>query len=311
MTEIRKVTLTSRDKFGTRVPAGACGQMLRVLPNVLQYSIRMAFEGRSSARGRLPQWLTRASDIRFTGIEGERDTVLVFEAPRLIDTAYELYEQTELWNALPEETDTGFDVASMVIDDIASDAKDSDRFDRTLLQQIGNFGRALNGSFQSLEIEGTHSKRAVIDRTVLARAEALSSVTPTPRRVRIMGRLDMIRASTKAFGIILPTEEEVRCVLHQGDLNRLADLFEKNVLVIGDAVYRPSGSLLRIDAHEIRSATSRDEFFGRIPKHRPKELDMRSVRRQLHEKEGVSAVIGRWPGSETEEEFERLVRELV
>ncbi|NLF09369.1 MAG: hypothetical protein GX594_15525 [Pirellulaceae bacterium] len=57
------VTLTSKDHYGRRVPPKAFGELLTVIPDAVRFSIRMAFESRSRAKGKRPGWLAAASDI--------------------------------------------------------------------------------------------------------------------------------------------------------------------------------------------------------------------------------------------------------
>lgn len=314
MIEERRVILRSESAYGKRVPPSEFGEFLKILPIAIERSIRMAFEGRSTSRGRRPSWLDRASDIRFTGIEGKDDTVLRFEAPTLGSAAAELYEQTELWANRPNESDTGFDVLSDVIEDVTRKIKDSDRFDRSLLSDIRSFRRALNGTFQSLAIESSRERsvRSVtLDKDTTAIADGLSRDTPEPSRVRIAGKLDMIRASTRTFAIVLPEGEEVRCVLEHGEVNVLTEFLEKDILVIGTAIFRPSRSLLRVDVLEIRPASINDNHFYRIPRPRGKALDLRELHHEIGRKSDIKALIGKWPGDESDEEFEAILRELA
>ena len=146
-TTSQTVILTSKDHYGHKVPPKALGEVLHVLPDAVRFSIRMAFESRSRARGKRPSWLTAASDIRFVGHSGDDATILHFEAPCLGDAANSLYEQAELWPTRPDAGDTGFDLLGDVIADVAANNGDSERFDRPLLQEVERFGHGLRGWF--------------------------------------------------------------------------------------------------------------------------------------------------------------------
>lgn len=185
------------------------------MPEALRSSIRMAFESRSRAQGKRPDWLVAASDIRFLEHSGDDETVLRFEAPQLGDAADELYRQQEMWSTRPEPTDTGFDLLGDVIKEVSANNADSDRFDRQLLQQVERFKHGLNGSFQRIEFTGNRypvTVPAVSDATVINFAARLSHNTPEPQQTRVIGKLDMIRSSTNAFAIKLRDGQEVRGV---------------------------------------------------------------------------------------------------
>src|SRR5438270_11311337 len=97
----QSILLESTEKFGHRPPVELCGQVFRRLHPVMASSVRMAFEGRSTASGEQPRWLKRAADVRVLGFSDDRgNTMLELEAQRLGDAAEEIYKQRRLWNDL-------------------------------------------------------------------------------------------------------------------------------------------------------------------------------------------------------------------
>jgi hypothetical protein len=312
-TTSQTVTLKSKDHYGQRVPPKAFGELLSVLPDAVRYSIRMAFESRSHARGKRPRWLTAASDIRFVGHSGDDTTILHFDAPCLGDAASNLYEQSELWPTRPDANDTGFDLLGDVIADVAADNGDSERFDRPLLREVERFRHGLDGWFQQMEFTGNRysvSQPAIITSAVIESAQRLSHNTPQPQQTRLVGKLDMIRDSTNSFAIKLKDGQEVRGVLIDGEIARITALFRQEVLVLGKAIYRPSGKLLRIDADEVILAGERDQFFSAVPKPKRSRYDLREVLREQQHKKGISAIFGKWPGDETDEQIAEAMKEL-
>ncbi len=312
-TTTQTVTLKSKDHYGKKVPPKAFGEFLTVLPDAVRFSIRMAFESRSRARGKRPSWLTAASDIRFVGHSGDDATVLHFDAPRLGEAAGKLYEQGELWPTRPNADDTGFDLLGDVIADVAANNGDSERFDRPLLNEVERFRHGLNGCFQQMEFTGTRypiSQPAVITSAVIESAKRLSHNTPQPQQTRLVGKLDMIRDSTNSFAIKLKDGQDVRGVLTEGEIAKVTTLFGQEVLVLGKAIYRPSGKLLRIDADEVILAGERDQFFSSVPKPRRSRYDLREVLREQQHKKGISAIFGKWPGDETDEQIAEAMKEL-
>jgi hypothetical protein len=307
------VTLRSNRHFGRRVPLGALAKLLAVLPAAVRQSILMAVQGRSSVRGRQPRWLDPASDIRFIGHSGKDETVLHFEAPPLGEAAEELYRQTELWPTRPDSGDTGFDLLSDVVSDVYAGNQDSDRFDSRLLRQIVRFGRGLNGAFQTIAFSGhrySESQPAVVDHAIIQTAERLFTSTPSPQRVRVVGKLDMIRGSTQAFALKLEGGEEVQGVLTQGQIDQLAQFFQQTVLVLGQSVFRPSGRLLRIDAQEVSAAGSESTIWSRMPTPGSGRLDASVLRRPQRPSSGTGAIVGQWPGDETDDEIRQLLEEI-
>jgi hypothetical protein len=310
---MQTITLSSREHFGQRVPAQGLGSLLEKMPEAVRQSVRMAVEGRSRAKGKRPDWLRAAADIRFLRHEGRDQTILHFEAPTLGEAAPRLYEQKELWPTKPDASDTGIDVLADVFRDVAARDADSERFDRTLLDSIAEFRKVLNGTFTEMVVPGRGAQRQkaiVVTRQVVEIARTLYTNTPLPQRVLLVGKLDMIRASTQSFGVLLDDDQEVRGVLVEGDIQRISPLLNQRVLVVGKAVYRASGRLLRVDADDVTKMTEEGQFFSAIPKPVRQHFDIREAIREQQNKLGVAAIIGKWPGNETEDEIRQALRDL-
>lgn len=306
------VTLRSEQHFGRRVPAHALGCLLEVIHDAVRQSIRMAIEGRSRAEGNLPDWLKAAADIRFLGHEGTDETVLHFAAPTLGEAAPWLYEQQESWPTKPAREDTGFDVLGDVLIELTALRDDSERFDQQLLDTIYRLRHVLNGTFNDIEISaGRYSGGCAVSVTpnVLWFAHDMYTKTPSPQQVRVTGELTMVRTNTQSFGVVLDDGQEIRGVLTVGDIEQLRPLQDRWVTIFGKAVYRPTKKPLRIDAEEVILASDEEKLFSKIPEPVPKQFNFSETVRGPDEM-GISTVMGKWPGDETDEQVEQALKEL-
>ena len=150
---------------------------------------------------------------------------------------------------------------------------------------------------------------ATINRKVIETAKELTNTTPPSQAVRVYGRLDMIRASTQSFARNFWTGKKSCAVADGFEVGGLTALFQKAVLVLGRAIYRPSGRLLRIDAVEVKTADESQQFFSKVPVPRA-HLTKGSRACASAGKGGVASIFGRWPGDETDAEIEAALQEL-
>ena len=307
------ITLTSDQHYGRRLPPQALGHALNAIPTIVRQSIAMAFRARSNVRGPRPHWLKATSDLRFLDHQGDDETILVFEVPKLGEAAAELYQQQEFWSTRPDPGLTGLDLLGDVLRDVAAHNEDSDRFDKSLLNTLVGFKKVLNGSFQELRLDPSTidpKPPTQIDAEVIRTAEEFKATTPLPQRVRVAGTLDMVRASTQSFALRLDDGQEVRGVLLSGTILETALHLNQRVLVLGNAIYRASGRLLRIDADEISVAEGESSFFSRIPPAKKRRFDLKEVLHQQSHKKGVGAIMGRWLGDETDEQVDQALRDI-
>jgi hypothetical protein len=275
-------------------------------------SLRMAMEGASVASGRPPVWLERASDIRFLEYSHEGDdTLIALGLPQLGEAAGELYRQGKLWDTRPGADDTALEVFRRVVDEVAAENNESSWYDRQLLTRLARMKQVFGSQIQAISLSGGISGTRVNEK-VTETAARLGASTPATRQVRIAGVLDMIRHSTRGFSLRLESGDEVHGVMESGDgLTALPGFFGKPVLVLGRAVYRPSGRLLRIDAVGIEDGAGASPLFAKIP---PAQTVRPSAsgRWKISEtgRRGVPAFFGTWPGDETDADMDMLAKEI-
>ena len=277
----------------------------------------MAIEGASVSRGHRPGWLDRASDVRFVGYAHEGDqTLLCLSAPSLGEAAEELYQQRELWETRPAPEQTAVDVFAKVAREVGCGNAESDWFDQSLLVRFAKLEKLFSDQLRAVHLPAVKvgnkkSFEAIIDPSVVGTARDLSNSTPQSRQIRVTGTLDMIRHSTRSFGLQLDDGTEVHGVAENYELmNSLKEYFSNKVLVLGQAVYRPSGRLLRIDAHAVESGESQPSVVAKIPGPRSRQPEPVREKAALRGKHGVAAFFGTWPGEETDTELEAMLREV-
>lgn len=136
------------------------------------------------------------------------------------------------------------------------------------------------------------SKHRIRKSATAARAGGIGRKTHAQRRVRVAGRLDVIRASYGRFSLVLKDGSRVA-----GTARPLGgEVHGENVIVTGVAEFRPSGRLLRIQADVVEPATESDlRIFSVLP--RPL-LAAPPPARSRGNKRGLPALLGKWPGDE-------------
>ncbi|QNI31586.1 hypothetical protein H7849_21340 [Alloacidobacterium dinghuense] len=302
--------------FGRRLPLDFCGDFFRRLAPMVTSSVRMAIEGSSSPVGAPPAWLRRAADVRVLGWT-ETDacaTVLQVEAPPLGEAAEEIYKQTAFWDTKPEPQETALNIFARVAKEVRSGNLDSSLYDLGLLKRFGNANRLFGQQVEFVDLPERwtpDSPLARLDRDVAVRAQQLTEQTPASRQVRVSGRLDMMRHSTRSFEMILEDGRPVRGVLENAEeIDRLKPLLGKFITVVGKAVYRPSGSVLRIDAQGMEEGTAESRLFTRIPPPILHRVPSSRIRTGDQNRNWMDAFFGTWPGDETDEELLEMLREV-
>jgi len=229
----------------------------------------MGFLHSSRARGRVRAALKDAADVRFIGHEGSGSgiTVLHFELPPFGSATAEFFQQPMLWEDQPNPDDTAFELFGAALNDVAARKADSSRYDSPLLERIGRYRRMLKRGIDRVSLlDAALTKTARIDADVVDAASELAAVMPSVQRARVAGRLDLMGASQSVLKIEVRPGEVVTALWESDEpIENYRELFNKDVVLEGVAVFRPSGTLLRIDADVIAPASTQEDFFRQVP----------------------------------------------
>jgi uncharacterized protein (DUF433 family) len=128
------------------------------------------------------------------------------------------------------------------------------------------------------------------------------------REVIVAGRLEAIRLNDYTFTLITAEiQYPINGFAKAVDPQTLSTLLGKNVAVSGTAHFTKEGALLILEAAQIVIATERDlKMWGRVPTPLRRPFDMSDFK----PKRGLSAIIGKWPGDETDDEVLNALEEL-
>jgi hypothetical protein len=304
----RSFRLEAREGLGARPRPELIGPVLTHLHSTLQDTVRMGFLHSSRARGRVPAQLKAAADARYLGhsATGEAATLLHFAVPQFSAAAPELFRQQRIWEDGPEPDQTAFELLGSALVDVAARRKDSNRFDPGLLRRFAGYRRLFTrGQLTRIALPDTVSPEpARLDAEVTSAADELSAVTPASYRVRVVGRLDLMGASQGVLKLeVRPGVAVTGLWEGEAAMDSLRDFFNRDVVIEGKAVFRPSGSLLRVDVRAIAAASTADEYFRAVPSASAVVDAAKSARLGSRVSSPYERIFGRIPAEESDEDF--------
>ncbi|MBI3818717.1 MAG: hypothetical protein HY286_08515 [Planctomycetes bacterium] len=174
-----------------------------------------------------------------------------------------------------------------------------------MLRRISSFGHLMKVGIDKIRLPDTElQKLSEVNRSVVSTASELSQLTPKSRRVRIAGRLDLMGASQTLLKLEVKPGVVVTA-LWQGkaQMDALKDFFNRDVVLEGTGVFRPSGTLLRIDADAIERAEKQDDFFRMLPEAVPNQDYQKLARLKPGQPSAYARLFGSIPAEESDDEF--------
>jgi len=282
-------------------------ELLDLLVDGCQQATRLRIEGRSTAPGNPPAWLERAAAFEVAKI---RPGEVVLRSRSLAKAVPERFRQLDLFEEI-DPSRSCLDLFEDSVEDAVAGRADSDRYDQPLMATLEGFGRMFRHGVERMDLQ--NGRTLSVDPRGVDAIRTLRKKTPEDRRVMVAGKLETIRHSDRAFSLVLESGESLRGIVATDQIGPadLAGLFGKQTLVSGYAKFRPSGALLRIEADRMHAASPSDaEVFSSAPTPLLIELDPRDLRKHQGPKSGLAAIIGQWPGDESDEEVQRALAEL-
>lgn len=301
---------------GLDAAGGLPGPLLRDLLDAVDRgargSVRLRLEGRSGTRGGpAPAWVTRAAQFGVTGFTTDIAGVEL-QAPALRDAIPERLAQYHLF----EEVDgrqTALGLMGTGLEEATEGNENSDAYDEGLLGTFEEFRRVFRYGVREVEIRNGRPDAPSV-RVTPAGLEVVTRLqreTPRPQRVRVAGVVDAIRHSDQAFTLVLGSGVSIRGVLAEGKPDALVPFFGQLTVVSGVAHFRPSGALLRVDAEDLAPGDEADlALWSSVPQPLAASFAPHELRRPQRPRAGVNALLGQWPGDETDDEIFAMLAEI-
>jgi len=292
------------------IDAVALRDVLDALIDAAGKALRLSVEGTSTRRGQKPTWMEASVHFTVLGMK-KGSTILPIEVPRLGDTAASVIQQQDVWQPKPRPDDTVLTLLGRALHDVEAEKRDSERYDRGVLDAIARFGRVVqNGETVAVTDPVTKAPTFQIEREHVDRAKQLEKDTPDPQAVVLSGELSMIRDKPRTFQLRTHDGKQVRGTVEGGavEAERPWDLWQHKVTVQGKAHFTPAGTLRFIQARVVRPFTANDKLFEKSKE----QIEHEAARqrpispRDLHALDagsGIKKIRGTWPGDESIDEI--------
>lgn len=312
----RRIQLEGPRARGRIIGASALRDLLEAVIEGSQRAVRLRTQGRSVARGPVPEWIEAATEFDVEVKEGS--TVLEFSAPSLLEADPEQFGQAKLFPEVdPNLTSIDY-LADSLEAAIAGEAGEerSDLYDRSLLQTLRSDLRPVFAAgVETIRLSGSpsHDQPVVIREEVVSTFRNLEKKIPASQHVRLAGKLDSIRHSDRTFTLIPASDrEKIRGVVSRHLIALLQQLWGEDVLVLGVAHFTAQGKVQLLEADDLRPASTEDErMWGEMPEpFRGSELRPAAMSAPQGPRSGLNAVVGKWPGDEDDEAVADALREL-
>lgn len=283
------------------------GKINKIAKGALQ--IRLG--GISNKKGKTETNIEKALQIRLTGIR-ESSTVLNCESQHFADTLGIQMDvfRPEVAEELVNQTPMSLFMMSFVQ---AFDEQDDEKpfLDKALLKDLIELKSFFKNENEQLIISNNDVTPTItLTKKDFNKITKLEENYPEPQNIIINGKIDVLQHS-KSKVTINTSEGSVYGILKDVSLNaEIKQFWGSDATVYGLGHYKANGRLDFIEIERIFKVSPEDKYFSKIP---IAEKTDQQLNRQITgkaNKNWASEIFGKWPGDESDEEFDKLLNDL-
>lgn len=276
---------------------------------VSEGALQIRLKGISLTRGRKKVSLQDALKVSLTGIK-EGSTILCLETEKFEKTLQSY--QTDIFRAeaqaeLPNETPISLFIKTF--QNALTDDDHQDLLDKPLLRELKNLKKAFFNEEETMIFSNQGSLPDLqLTQKDFKKIKVLEDEIPDPQHVVLNGVVELLQFSK--LKVKIKTEEGIVDGFLADDLSSedIASFWGKEVTITGTSHFKPRGKSV-IEIERVFEPGEGDSYFSKRPKSETVEMQLE---RQIREKGSnpLAEIIGRWPGDETDEEFEQMLKAL-
>lgn len=265
-TEVHTIRFAGFDMEEGKIPFSLLLEFGEQLKKIAEGSLRLFVEGKSFAKkGRLPDWLAESINFSFAGLK-PGSTILEIEAPLLKETLHHIqlpiYYDVEAKEIMEN---TALSLAMTGYQKAFQDSVSTNLLDKHLLKEMLVFKKLLNKENSSIEFSTKNRNFQVqLTRENFSKIQKLEENTPPPVKMRITGKLDVMKHTTAQLEIV--TEKgRIRALLNQEiTFEKVKPFFGEKVSITGEVNFNPARGISSVELLSIQKAEEREYFFSQV-----------------------------------------------
>lgn len=278
--------------------------------NIAEGALQMRLRGVSRTKGRKKLSLAQALRVSLTGIKNG-STILQLNAEKFSKTL-EPY-QTDLFRQEAQQNLPNYTPVSLFIEafrDATLEDGNQELLDKSLLKDLKQFRNAFHGDNEVFILTNDETIPVLeLKKPDFKKIQELEEEIPDSEPILVYGIVEELKYSK--LKVKIKTSEGIVDGFLGDEITsaEIAQYWGRDVTIAGTVHFRGGGKSV-IAISRIFEATDGDQYFSRKPR---AETVEQQINRQLREKgfkNTLAEIVGKWPGDETDEEFEEILQNL-
>lgn len=148
-------------------------------------------------------------------------------------------------------------------------------------------------------------------RTGIDKIENLFKKIPPPQKTTVAGVVDEMKFSREQVILTTADHKKIIVVVAKELFNVLKEYFGQQIAITGMAHFKPGGQLSYVKMEKFNEADERlMKMFSKKPHKMSLQQQIALQIREGKKPNPIDEIFGKWPGNETDEEFEKMLKAL-
>lgn len=258
----------------------------------------------------MPKKLNKYLQVFLTQTAGlDGSTILTLDADNFknIPIQLDLFKEKQSLNTL---TPMALVIKSFTA--ALSDDDDKNMIDEPLIDELLKFKNFFQTDTEKVLLTNRSSiPEIAFSRKEINKIESLYKTIPHPQKTVVAGVIDEMKFSREQVVLTTTDHKKIVVVVAKERFNDLKNFFGQQISITGMAYFKPGGQLSYV---EMESFSDADERMMKMFSKKPHKMTVQQqIALQLREGKKanpIDDIFGKWPGNETDEEFEQMLKDL-
>jgi len=278
------------------------------IKTIAQKSLLLQLYGYSKVS--IPKKLNKYLNIFLTQTTGTDDnTILTLDADNFknIEVQLDLFKEKQSLNTLTP--------MALVIKtfNAALSEKDDDKnlLDEPLLYELIKFKKFFKTDTEKVLLSNRSTIPEIeFSQKEIDKIEKLIKTIPQPQKTVVVGIIDEMKFSKEQVILTTSDNKKIVVIVSKEHLNELKDFFGREIAITGMAHFKPGGQLSYVKMENFGNMGKAAKLLSRKPDKMTMQQQIALQLREGKKRNPIDEIFGKWPGNETDEEFEKMLKDL-
>lgn len=257
----------------------------------------------------MPKSLNKYLNVFLTQTKGDDgSTILTLEAENFqnIPVQLDLFREKQELNMLTP--------MALVIQAFTAALSDDDNgmIDEPMIDELLKFRKFFQTDTEKVLLTNRSTIPEVeFTRKEIDKIENLFKKIPPPQKTTVAGVVDEMKYTREQVILTTADHKKIVVVVAKELFNGLKEFFGQQIAITGMAHFKPGGQLSYIKMESFNEADERMmKMFSKKPHKMSIQQQIALQIREGKKPNPIDEIFGKWPGNETDEEFEKMLKDF-